>query len=104
MVPFIFQLSLLLAKYFRKKPPTIWQDRLKSIGVASILTFLSFTATWTSLFVDVLLPALIWLCAVVLLSGSCWLAIRPLATRIEKTQDVPQPAQQKCNAVVSGST
>ncbi|CAE7945289.1 unnamed protein product, partial [Symbiodinium sp. KB8] len=86
MFPFIFQSSLLLAKYFRKKAPTIWQDRLKSIGVASILTFLSFIATWTSLFVDVLLPAVIWLCAVVLLSGCCWFAIRHLAKRMEKTQ------------------
>ncbi|CAE6945910.1 unnamed protein product [Symbiodinium natans] len=73
--PHLFQLALLLARYFRKKAPGTWQDRFKSMAVALLLTLVSFIGNITSL-VQGRLPTLLWFTAPVLVAGVTWLISR----------------------------
>eukprot|EP00438_Fugacium_kawagutii_P025971 Skav210748 [mRNA] locus=scaffold2652:438921:440150:+ [translate_table: standard] len=73
--PLIFQMTLLLAKYFRRRQESAWQDQLKNGLVALLVTGLSFVGNWTSLLVHDWLSASLWFASVVLLSGTCWLVV-----------------------------
>ncbi|CAE7456092.1 unnamed protein product [Symbiodinium sp. CCMP2592] len=40
LIPLVFQVALILARHFRREQSSVWQDRLKSVGVALVVTLL----------------------------------------------------------------
>ena len=76
LFPFIFQMTMLLAKYFRKRESQLWLDRFKTMAVAFLLTLLSFIGIWTSSPIDGFLSASLWVGGSLLLAGTTWLAMR----------------------------
>ena len=83
LFPFVFQATLLLANAFRRKQSRVWQDRLKSLVVAFVLTALSFLGQWTSLLVEDASSSALWMFCSMMLAMTSWLALRYQARQAE---------------------
>ncbi|CAE7661092.1 mask [Symbiodinium microadriaticum] len=76
LFPFVFQATLLLASFFRRKQSHVWLDRLKTMVVAFVLTALSFVGQWTSRLVEDASSSALWMMGSIILAMTSWLALR----------------------------
>ncbi|CAE7471997.1 unnamed protein product [Symbiodinium microadriaticum] len=76
LLPTVFQVALLLAKYFRAEESGVWRDRLKSTVVALVVALLSFLGNWTALLVADVFSASLWMGGSAMLFGISWLALQ----------------------------
>ncbi|CAE7853237.1 unnamed protein product [Symbiodinium microadriaticum] len=93
LCPHLFEVALLLARYFRRKAPGTWQDRLKTMAVALLLTIVSFIGNITSLVQDPL-PTLLWFTAPVLVAGVTWIVSRYQTRQRERMLDLMELEQE----------
>ncbi|CAE7454495.1 unnamed protein product [Symbiodinium sp. CCMP2592] len=76
LIPLVFQVALILARHFRREQSSVWQDRLKSVGVALVVTLLSFLGNWTAWLMADVFSASLWMGGSAVLFGISWLALR----------------------------
>eukprot|EP00438_Fugacium_kawagutii_P006333 Skav213288 [mRNA] locus=scaffold2236:91276:92331:- [translate_table: standard] len=102
LFPCVFQLALLLAKYFRTQESQEWLDQLKTMAVALLLTALSYFANWSGGLVSNFAGACAWVAASMLISGAVWLILHYHSQQVERElNDMKRMAEQRYAAVLS---
>ena len=90
LFPFVFQVTLIFARYCRHRAWEAWQDQLKTIIVALAPTLLTLLGSWTSLQVKDLPQALLWTSGWALVAGISRLASRCQAEKVDIEAHVVQ--------------